>query len=363
MILIFFQSCLSPHQMPFIRECIGINGVEKVYYIIPRIDYANRQAMGWGNDWMLADESVVCKVLPTDDDVAALLCSVNDVRCFFSGIRADTDLFRWFKLSLFYNVKRYLVTEPPYTFAKPLWMHYLRFFLQDYKYVKNIDGVFAIGESCTKYYHSISSLWQVWPFVYVTENKVCYNGNKDVCGNLKLLFVGSLSKRKNVKVLIEALRGVRNIELTIVGDGTERQSLEQLAIERNVPAKFVGTKAMNEIPSIMVQHDMLVLPSLHDGWGAVVNEALTQGLFAVCSDKCGAKDLLLDARRGKVFANDNANSLKAILEEAAKNKDNLRADKSYRRNWTLNHVNGKSIASYLVDCITSNCNVPCPWKQ
>lgn len=361
MILIFFQSCLSPHQMPFIRECIGINGVEKVYYIIPRIDYANRQAMGWGNDWMLADKSVVCKVLPTDDEVAALLCSVNDVRCLFSGIHADTDLFRWFKLSLFYNVKRYLVTEPPYTFDKPLWMHYLRFFLQDYKYVKNIDGVFAIGESCAKYYRAISSRWKVYPFVYVTDNKVY--ADEDVHGDLKVLFVGSLSKRKNVKVLIEALRGVSNIELTIVGDGTERQSLEQLAIERNVPAKFVGTKAMNEIPSIMVQHDMLVLPSLHDGWGAVVNEALTQGLFAVCSDKCGAKDLLLDARRGKVFANDNANSLKAILEEATENKDNLRADKSYRRNWTLNHVNGKSIASYLVDCITSNCNVPCPWKQ
>ena len=57
------------------------------------------------------------------------------------------------------------------------------------------------------------------------------------------------------------------------------------------------------------------------------------------------------------------NQQAAILEEAAENKDNLRADKSYRRNWTLNHVNGKSIASYLVDCITSNCNVPCPWKQ
>lgn len=49
---------------------------------------------------------------------------------------------------------------------------------------------------------------------------------------------------------------------------------------------------MNEIPHIMENHDILILPSLHDGWGAVVNEAITMGLYIITSDKCGAKALI-----------------------------------------------------------------------
>lgn len=361
MILIFFQSCLSPHQMPFIRECVGIDRVEKVYYIIPRIDYANRQAMGWSNDQLLSDTSVECIVSPPDEEVNSLMQSDKGVRCFFSGIRADADLFRWFRISLHCNVKRYLITEPPYTFDKPLWMHYLRFFLQDYRFVKYIDGVFAIGESCEKYYCSISKRWKVWPFVYVTDSKVCKN--KNVHGNLKILFVGSLSKRKNVKVLVEALKGMTDIELTVVGDGEERHALECLVADDGVIAKFVGIKPMNEIPEIMSQFDVLALPSLHDGWGAVVNEALTQGLYVICSDKCGAKDLLHDSRLGKVFTNDNAVELRTVMEDVCNKKDALRADRSYRRSWMMDHVNGKSIATYFVDCLVNGNGVACPWRQ
>lgn len=361
MILIFFQSCLSPHQMPFIHECVNMNGVEKVFYIIPRIDYAERQSMGWDNDQLKSDDSVKCIVLPADEVVASLMRTGKDVRCFFSGIRADADLFRWFRLSIHYNVKRYLITEPPYTFDKPLWMHYLRFFIQDYKFVKYIDGVFAIGESCSKYYQSISKRWKVWPFVYVTDNRMC--DNDEIDDNLKVIFVGSLSKRKNVKVLVEALKGMKEVDLTIVGDGEERHVLERLAADCRVTAKFLGTRSMEKIPNIMANNDILVLPSLHDGWGAVVNEALTQGLYVICSDKCGAKDLLLDSRRGKVFANDNVAELKGILKEACDKKDILRRDRPYRINWMQTHVNGKCIAAYFVNCLTNGNHVACPWRQ
>ena len=361
MILIFFQSCLSPHQMPFIRECVAMNEVEDVYYIIPRIDYADRQAMGWSNNQLMSDTSVKCIVSPPDEQVIPLMLSGKNVYTFFSGIRADAYLFRWFRLSLQYDVKRYLITEPPYTFHKPLWMHYLRFFLQDYKYVKNVDGVFAIGESCAQYYLSISKRWKVWPFVYVTDNRVCES--EEISGSLKVIYVGSLSKRKNVKVLVEALKDMKDVELTVVGDGEERHILERMVADGCVTAKFIGTKPMNEIPNIMSHHDVLVLPSLHDGWGAVVNEALTQGLYAVCSDKCGAKDLLLDSKRGKVFANDNAEELRIILNEICNKKDSLRADREYRRNWMCMHVNGKSIAAYFVNCLTNDNDVVCPWRQ
>ena len=46
MILIFFQNCLSPHQIPYIRECAKDERVDKVYFVMPRIDYDERSDMG-----------------------------------------------------------------------------------------------------------------------------------------------------------------------------------------------------------------------------------------------------------------------------------------------------------------------------
>lgn len=180
---------------------------------------------------------------------------------------------------------------------------------------------------------------------------------------MKVLYVGSLSKRKNVKVLIEAMEGLKNIDLTIVGDGEERANLEQLSSSKGVSANFVGTKSMKEIPEIMRSNDVLVLPSLHDGWGAVINEALTQGLYAICSDKCGAKDLLHSPKLGSVFANNNSYDLRGLLKEAASDIDGLRSERNYRKSWTRDHVDGKCVADYFIKCLTNDGHVSCPWRQ
>ena len=127
------------------------------------------------------------------------------------------------------------------------------------------------------------------------------------------MFVGSLSKRKNVKIVIEALKGVNNIEFNIVGNGEEYIHLKKLAVRNQITSNFIGVKPMDEIPTIMQQNDILILPSLHDGWGAVINEAMTLGLYVISSDRCGAKTLISDNRRGLIFKSNNISDLKEKL--------------------------------------------------
>ena len=50
----------------------------------------------------------------------------------------------------------------------------------------------------------------------------------------------------------------------------------------------------------MAAADVLVLPSRFDGWGAVVNEALMVGTPVICSDRCGASDVIENGRNGYV---------------------------------------------------------------
>lgn len=361
MIFIFFQNCLSPHQIPYIRECAKDERVEKVYFIMPRIDYGMRADMGWNNERLLEEPTIEFVLQPTDEDVEHLLKGQfqHDVRCFFSGIRGDADVFKWLNISIGFDVKRYIITEPPFTFDKPLWMHYIRFFLQDYKYVKHIDGILAIGESCVKYYRSLSKHWKVFPFLYVTEST-------DVMpiqlgGEMKVLYIGSLSERKNVQLLLTALKGFRNVQLNIVGDGEKRQELQGLAEKYGVNTTFLGTKNMAEVPKELQKNDILVLPSLYDGWGAVVNEALTQGVYAVCSNKCGAKDLLHESWRGLVFMNNNAPDLARNLKQCQQSIEVIRNGRQRRSDWAKECISGPVISKYIIDCM-DGATTNCIWK-
>lgn len=349
--LLFFQNCISPHQIPYIRECAFSPYINSVHLIVPRTDYVIRNHMGWDSTSLLDDTLIKLRLKPTDEEVSMLFENNENAICLFTGIRADADVFRWFKMSLKYKVKRYIITEPPLIYNKPLWMHYLRFFLQDYKFVSHIDGIFAFGDIAVNYYRSISKRWTVFPFQYVTE--AVKRTLPPPSGKVKLLFVGSLIPRKNVKIVMEALKNNTDIEFTLVGDGEERQFLESLALKNHVDARFLGIKPMKDVPNIMQQNDVLILPSLHDGWGAVVNEAMTLGLYVIVSDRCGAKVLVVDGRDGLIFKCRDVHSLKYSLNSVNKHIEEIRHN-TYNRIIRSSRIQGEKVAKYFLNCISQN---------
>jgi 1,2-diacylglycerol 3-alpha-glucosyltransferase len=122
------------------------------------------------------------------------------------------------------------------------------------------------------------------------------------------LYVGRLAPEKNVSGLIEAF--ARYVDrggtwsLVIVGDGPERQQLEQrcaiLGVARGV--QFAGLKGTREIAPYYAFARCFVLPSLQEPWGLVVNEAMASGLPVLVSERCGcAEDLVEAGRNGFLF--------------------------------------------------------------
>lgn len=100
------------------------------------------------------------------------------------------------------------------------------------------------------------------------------------------LYVGQLIPRKRVAAIVEAFSRIRqdNDTLTIVGSGQEDATklVRSAAGIRLLP--YVENESM---PSIMSQHETLVLASSEEVWGLVVNEALASGLHVVVSENCG----------------------------------------------------------------------------
>lgn len=347
--LLFFQNCVSPHQIPYIRELVNSFTIEEVVLIVPRYDSDERRKMGWRGKVLLENAGIHFVFSPHDDEVKKLLECSKSSCCLFSGIRADRDVFRWLKLSLNYSVKRYIITEAPFVYRKPLWMHYIRFYLQDYKYVSKIDGIFAIGDDAERYYKKISQKWKVFPFQYVTED--VQRTQSVPQGSLKLLFVGNLCKRKNVQIVIRALKGIDSVEFTVIGDGIERKNLERLSQKMKIEVNFLGTKEMKAISHIMQSYDVLVLPSLYDGWGAVVNEAMGLGLYVIVSDRCGAKQLIDNESVGLIVKSNSVLSVKKALIYCVENLEVIRCNSKKNIKY-FEQNRAKNIAKYFVDCIT-----------
>jgi glycosyltransferase involved in cell wall biosynthesis len=78
---------------------------------------------------------------------------------------------------------------------------------------------------------------------------------------------------------------------------------------------YLGFRAPDKLPDVFSRNDVFVLPSRHDGWGVVVNQALGAGLPIMCSDAVGAGyDLVEPEINGLRFASEDEDGLFAGLK-------------------------------------------------
>jgi glycosyltransferase involved in cell wall biosynthesis len=121
-----------------------------------------------------------------------------------------------------------------------------------------------------------------------------------------ILFASKLQARKRCSDLLAAHGMLSKLRpyLLIVGDGEERQQLEQAAAISDVRSdiRFVGFRNQTELPRFFDLCDVFVLPSQHEPWGLVVNEAMNAGRAVVVSDSVGCQeDLVREGQTGAVF--------------------------------------------------------------
>ena len=115
---------------------------------------------------------------------------------------------------------------------------------------------------------------------------------------------------------------------------------------------LLGTKLQSEVPSFMQQADVFILPSVYDGWGAVVNEALQAGCYVICSDAAGASDLIWhNERLGKVFRRGNIKQLADCMTWCNEHIKKIRENRDFRKQWANGHISGKTVARYMIDCL------------
>jgi glycosyltransferase involved in cell wall biosynthesis len=362
--IFFWQNCISPHQIAYIKKIPDISENYKAYLIVPTTTLKERELLGWNINFLKINSKLNIIVSPEQKKIIELFSkNTEDSIHLFSGIRGDAFVFNCFKISLKYELKRGIIVEAPYIYKYPLFIHKIRFLFQDYKYIKKIDFVFAIGQNAFNYYTFWSKIWKVIPFAYCVENNniVKQTINK---GIPKIVFIGNLIPRKNVKLLLKSVSKLNvKYKLDIIGDGPEFDKLTRLKNRLNLAdVNFLGKMKMVNIYQILSNYDILVLPSKHDGWGAVINEALMAGVFVICSNNCGGKDLIDNKYRGLIYKTNSTTDLSKKLNNCCVKIDTIRDSKYFRYKWS-EHISGSSLSQYFMKCLFHNSLIVPPWKS
>ncbi|MDQ7787019.1 MAG: glycosyltransferase [Thermodesulfovibrionales bacterium] len=107
--------------------------------------------------------------------------------------------------------------------------------------------------------------------------------------------VGRLVEQKGHRYLIEAASHIGKSCVVIAGDGPMRKELEALADERNVHAIFLGIIKPKTVPVFLRAIDIFCFPSIWEGFGIALVEAMSSGLPVVASDISPHREVLADA--------------------------------------------------------------------
>ncbi len=114
-----------------------------------------------------------------------------------------------------------------------------------------------------------------------------------------ILFVGRLTEQKNLPVLIRAIADTP-WTLDIVGDGEQREKLEQFAKNTNSNVNFLGTFSNDVLPEIYNSYHVFVLPSIYEGNPKTLLEAMACGCAVLGSNVDGIKSVIQNNKTGIV---------------------------------------------------------------
>lgn len=155
----------------------------------------------------------------------------------------------------------------------------------------------------------------------------------DIENNKKIiLFVGTLSKNKNVSVVIKALHYVTkefpDFIFYIVGNGDEEENLKNLANKLGVVnnIKFCGFIENEKLPLYYSSADLFILPSFYEGFPVVRIEALACNCPVIISDSIENREIINEDRNGLIFKSNDEKDLSQKIIHFFKNQNKFQGE-------------------------------------
>lgn len=163
------------------------------------------------------------------------------------------------------------------------------------------------------------------------------------------LFVGRLIPRKRP---LEAIRAFEHVvadvpgaTMTVVGDGPLHREVAEAVARAGGRIRLLPRLEGEQLGSVYAAADVLIVPSLAEGWGLVVNEALAHGLFVVATDEVGSALDLIGTGSGTVVPARDRAALRRAVREAGTTVPHT----SHARRRRARSVEGCTAANFAAD--------------
>lgn len=360
----FWQRLVTPH-MANLAVSLASRG-HKVTYIAEETLDDHRKALGWQVP-ELAGVTLSFARTRTDAEVLAAGAEAGSIH-LTQGLRSNGNIAFAQKIIRTRGLRHFVIMETIDQSGTKGWLKQPLYAWHLFRWRRGLNGILAIGADTPEWLRRLApNRLRIMPFAYFLKAPAPLPP-KPKGKSFRFLFVGSLVPGKRVDLLLHCLRDLfeHTFSVEVVGDGPMRADLETLADEI-LPGRvdFRGVVPMSKVSAHIAASDCLVLPSVHDGWGAVVSEALMMGTPVICSAACGARRVVEASGAGGVFATHEPDTLRDLLASALAKAELDDFSRDALRKWAgcLNTVSG---AEYLESIILAEmaglkqCPLP-PW--
>lgn len=314
---VFYTNSVSPHQLPLARELIKRIGEDEYRYVYTTPLTSERLNLGWNvaeTKWIVCEKDCPAECREWLETCEVLMSGVRDFSLFearsATGRKTIYSAERWFKpirvacWSFGVDLPGWLKLIHPRYF-KYAWR--LASLIKD----ENLFFCYPMGVWARHDIEIVCRLFLVprgkldrkmrlWGyFVEPTqaEKLRCASPNPK---KPRLLWVGRLLKLKRVKDIILAVNALckngQRLTLDVYGQGPEERHLKRIMAKLGLKeiVNFRRPVPIAEVRRLMREHDVYVFSSnAQDGWGAVVSEALEEGMRVIGTYEAGASATLL----------------------------------------------------------------------
>jgi glycosyltransferase involved in cell wall biosynthesis len=307
--LVFWQNTLSMHQSSFLSEISTLPNVVEVVLIVDRKIDELRKKMNWPEP-EFANVTVIVSPLP--EQLSRYIDSWDYIH-IFSGMKLSKLFMKVFSKLIEDKKKIGMMAETTGQSDGSNFFRYIQQMYLRYKYGRFADFFLTIGEIGLNWYQKCGYEQKklfIWGYFinkslsfteFSTENRLLNDET------FEIIYVGRLVHLKGVDILLKSVSKIEtsnlNWKLTIVGTGPKeplvKRLIKQLNLENNV--KLIGFQENTAVMQMVRNSDLLVLINrMEEGWGFVINEAISCGTPVLCSKLTGSSCILNDSTFGVV---------------------------------------------------------------
>ena len=174
---------------------------------------------------------------------------------------------------------------------------------------------------------------RIWIAPYAADQTVFHPTEKRKSNDrFQIVFAGQLSLRKGIGCLLDAMAQIDDgeIDLHLYGSSLPETELDLNAYQAKPRLHRHGAVSQNTLAEAFRSADVLVLPSIEEGFGLVVPQALNCGLPCIVSDAVGASDLVRHRENGSIFPTQNSADLATELVHWQRHPRALNESHSWR---------------------------------